>query len=69
VKLFKITARHTQVNAPIGRVLTCWLGAENEEAALTMCEEKGIIDIESIIDDTDTHPLVFEKKEQNGKKT
>ena len=57
MKLFKITARHTKVNVPDGRVITCWLGAKTEEDAVTMCEEKGIIDIESIIDDTETHPF------------
>lgn len=57
MKLFKITGRHTRVRAPDGVVLTCWLGAETKEKALTMCAEKGIIDIESIADDTDTHPF------------
>lgn len=63
MKMFKITARHTQVRAPEGVVLTCWLGAETKENALTMCAEKGIIDIESIVDDTDAHPF-GEKKEK-----
>jgi hypothetical protein len=63
MKMFKIIARHTQVRAPDGVVLTCWLGAETKENALTMCAEKGIIDIESIVDDTDTHPF-GEKKEK-----
>lgn len=62
MKMFKITACHTQIRAPDGVVLTCWLGAETKENALTMCAEKGIIDIESIIDDTDTHP--FGEKEE-----
>ena len=63
MKMFKITARHTQVRAPDGVVLTCWLGAKTKESALTRCAERGIIDIESIIDDTDTHPF-REKKEK-----
>lgn len=63
MKLFRITARHTAVNAPDGRVLTCWLSADSEENALTMCAEKGIVEVESIVDDTDTHPF-GEKKEK-----
>ncbi len=61
-KFFKITGRHTRVWKPDGRVITFWLGAETEEEALKMCEEKGIIDIESIIDDTHTHPWIGEEK-------
>jgi hypothetical protein len=55
-KFFKITGRDTRICKPDGQVITFWLGAETEEEALKMCEEKGIIDIESIIDDTYTHP-------------
>jgi len=61
MKLFKITARHTMVNPPEGRVLTCWLGAETEEEVLTKCAEKGIIDIEVIKDDTQAHPWIKEE--------
>lgn len=46
---------------PDGRVITFWLGAASEEEALKSCEEKDIIDIESITDDTETHPWVKEK--------
>tara|TARA_R110000824_G_scaffold137783_6_gene302475 strand:+ start:562 stop:756 length:195 start_codon:yes stop_codon:yes gene_type:complete len=62
VKLFKITGRHTQVKTPDGVVLTCWLGAKTKEDALTLCAEKGIIDIECIIDDTNTNPFLEGKK-------
>ena len=41
---------------PDGRVITFWLGADSKEKALTRCEELDIIDIESIEDDTFTHP-------------
>jgi hypothetical protein len=61
MKFYKITARHTQINPPEGRVITCWLRAENEEDMLTKCAEKGIVDIEVIKDDTDTHPWLKEK--------
>ena len=46
---------------PDGRVITFWLGAETEKEALKMCEEKEIVDIENIIDDTHTHPWIGEK--------
>ena len=61
MKLFKITARHTMVNPPEGRVITCWLGAKSEEEVLTKGAEKGIIDIEVIKDDTHTHPWIKKK--------
>tara|TARA_R110002020_G_scaffold37239_18_gene112613 strand:+ start:3006 stop:3197 length:192 start_codon:yes stop_codon:yes gene_type:complete len=59
-KLFKIRGRDTRVWKPEGRVITFWLGADSEEEALKNCEEKGIIDIESIIDDTETNPWAKE---------
>jgi len=64
MKLFKITGRHTQVKTPDGVVLTCWLGAETKEDALTLCAEKGIVDIECIIDDTNTNPFLEGKKDR-----
>jgi len=60
-KFFKITGRDTRIWKPDGLVITFWLGAETEEEALNICEEKGIIDIENIIDDTHTHPWIGEK--------
>ena len=51
-----------KVHKPRGFVLTFWLGADSKEKALTRCEELNIIDIESIEDDTETHPWVKEKK-------
>ena len=55
-KFFKITGLDTRIWKPDGRVITFWLSATNKKEALKMCEEKGIIDIESIEDDTNTHP-------------
>ena len=46
---------------PEGRVITFWLGADSEEEALKVCKERSIIEIESIIDDTFTHPWIGEK--------
>lgn len=43
---FKITGRHLQINAPKGRVLSFWLGAESKEHALDRCARFKIIDIE-----------------------
>jgi hypothetical protein len=60
-KLFKITGRDMKIWKPDGRVITFWLGADSEKEALKSCEEKGIIDIESIIDDTETNPWAKEK--------
>ena len=57
-KFFKITARHTQIFKPEGKGITFWLAADSKVDALKKCEEKGIIDIEEIKDDTDTHPLI-----------
>ena len=37
-------------------VITFWLGADSEKEALTMCADKGIVEIESIEDATNTHP-------------
>ena len=51
-----------RVLKPKGFVLTFWLGAESKEKALTRCEELNIIDIESIEDDTDTHPWAKEEQ-------
>ena len=51
-----------RVHKPKGVVITFWLGAKSKEEALKNCEEKGIIDIESIEDDTETHPWIKEKK-------
>jgi hypothetical protein len=62
-KLFKIRARDMRIHKPEGFVLTFWLGAETEEDALKICEEKGIIDVESIIDDTETNPWAGENKQ------
>jgi hypothetical protein len=59
-KFFKITGRHTQIHKPEGKVITFWLAAENKADALKKCEEKGIIDIEQIEDDTTTHPWTKE---------
>ena len=50
-----------RVHKPHGVVLTFWLGADSKEKALTRCAELAIIDIESIEDDTDTHPWAKEK--------
>jgi len=61
MKFFKITGRHMKIHKPDGFVLTFWLGAESKEKALKICEEKSIIDIESIEDDTDTHPWIQEQ--------
>jgi hypothetical protein len=61
-KFFKITGRDTRLRKPDGFVITFWLGADTEEEALKICQEKGIIDIQSIIDDTDTHPWIGENK-------
>ena len=61
-KLFKIRGRDTRIHKPKGFVLTFWLGADAKEKALKLCEEKGIIDIESIEDDTETNPWAQEKK-------
>lgn len=60
-KFFKITGRHTHIHKPEGKVITFWLAAETEAAALKSCKEKGITGIESIIDDTYTHPWIGEK--------
>jgi hypothetical protein len=60
-KLFKIRGRDTRIWKPDGRVITFWLAAETEERALKMCEERGIIDVESVVDDTLTNPWVKEK--------
>jgi len=57
-KFFKITGRCMQIFKPEGRIITFWLGAETEKEALKMCAEKGIIDIESITDDTFSHPWI-----------
>ena len=46
---------------PDGFVITFWLAAASEEEALKSCEKKGIIDIESIIDDTETNPWAKER--------
>jgi|TARA_R110001583_G_scaffold15538_1_gene63949 hypothetical protein len=60
-KFFKITARDTRIHKPKGFVLTFWLGADSKKEALKICKERGIIDIESIEDDTLTHPWVKEQ--------
>tara|TARA_R100000008_G_C3574059_1_gene164039 strand:+ start:401 stop:592 length:192 start_codon:yes stop_codon:yes gene_type:complete len=60
-KFFKITGRDTRIWKPDGRVITFWLAADSEKEALKSCEEKGIIDIESIIDDTETNPWAKER--------
>jgi hypothetical protein len=57
-KFFKITGRNMNAHKPHGCILTFWLGADSEEEALKSCEEQGIIEIESIIDDTYTHPWI-----------
>ena len=46
---------------PNGLVITFWLGADSKEKALTRCAELDIIDIESIKDETLTHPWREEK--------
>ena len=46
---------------PDGCVITFWLGADSKEEALKSCEEKDKIDIESIIDDTETNPWAKER--------
>ena len=51
-----------RAHKPKGVVITFWLGAETQEKALKMCEEKGIIEIESIEDDTETHQWAEGKK-------
>tara|TARA_R100001163_G_C5011078_1_gene156974 strand:+ start:334 stop:525 length:192 start_codon:yes stop_codon:yes gene_type:complete len=60
-KFFKITGRHTQIFKPEGKVITFWLAADSESNALKMCEDKGIIDIQKIEDDSDSHPWATEK--------
>jgi len=55
-KLFKIRGRDMRIWKPEGRIITFWLGADSKEKALTRCQELDIIDIESIEDDTFTHP-------------
>jgi hypothetical protein len=62
MKLFKIRGRDIRAHKPKGVVITFWLGAETQEKALKMCEEKGIIEIESIEDDTETHQWAEGKK-------
>ena len=59
-KFFKITGRDMRIHKPDGFVLTFWLGAESKEKALKICEERDIIDIKSIEDDTNTHPWTQE---------
>jgi len=43
---YKITGRHTRINAPEGRVLTFWLGAPSRKKALIHCVKLGIVEIE-----------------------
>ena len=65
---YKIRARDTRIHKPEGLVITFWLSAESEEKALQTCEEKGIIDIESIKDDTKTNPWAKEMASKNKRK-
>ena len=60
MKFFKITGRDMRAQKPKGIIITFWLGAESKEKALKMCEEKGIMEIESIEDDTGSHPWAKE---------
>tara|TARA_R100000008_G_scaffold41163_1_gene23707 strand:- start:472 stop:633 length:162 start_codon:yes stop_codon:yes gene_type:complete len=52
-----------RIHKPDGAVITFWLAAETEEDALKACEERGMVDIEKIIDDTESHPWVGEQAE------
>ena len=65
---YKIRARDMRIHKPEGLVITFWLGAESEKKALQSCKEKGIIDIESIEDDTETNPWAKEVAAQNKRK-
>jgi len=55
-KFFKITGRDMRICKPEGKVITFWLASETHEQVLEICEKKGIIDIEEVIDDTHTNP-------------
>ncbi len=46
---FHIKARDMSIFKPKGKVITFWLWAENEEKLRKILEEKGIKDIEWII--------------------
>ena len=65
---YKIRGRNTTIHKPEGLVITFWLSAESEEMALQSCEEKGIIDIESIEDDTETNPWAKEMASKSKRK-
>ena len=43
---YKITGRHTRVNAQAGQVLTFWLNTPNRKEALSHCAKLGIVEIE-----------------------
>jgi len=62
-RFFRITGRDMRIHKPDGAVITFWLAAETEEDALKACEERGMVDIEKIIDDTESHPWVGEQAE------